>query len=765
MSLLEDVFSLTKKEQIALLEELEKKASAPSPIALPQEVIETFELPDEIDIEDELAKIKEIVLAEIQSVTINAPKGDKGDKGDKGAVGPQGPKGADGVAGKDGKQGVDGKDGIDGISVTDARVDFDGSLVITLSNGQEINAGDVIPNDKKDLIIQSLKNSTLSLTELGIEDFLSSPTPIGDVTPNTGKFTSVTTPSVTATTNNLTLSAISTGAVNLATAGGTQFQIANTASTTNYLATTGSNGGTPALYSAGASTNIGTNIVSKGTGSVAFYTNGGVVQQVVSHTASAVNYVQVTGAATGGSPTITTQGSDTDVRLTFKSKGNAAITFQNSSNNTLFDIPNVFPAVNYFQPNASVTTQATVLKSLGTDTNISMAFQPKGTGAIDLAAGSKGVNISNGGTVTAITRTATGSNYTSFPSVAITAPTTAGGVQAVITVAQMFANTATIQAGGTGYTVGNTVTIVGGTPATGAATYTISAVSGGVVTAVTPLNFGAYTVLPTNPVSVTGGSGTGLTLNVTYGVQNFTISNAGSGYIEQPTVTFSGGGGSGAAAYATVGTTTVVRSLGATMQFNTPGGTQFAVSDSASTSAAYWQAVGGNATADLRTAGAGVIAGAISTQTAVPILFRTAFLEQFRVAHTASAVNYVQVTGGVTGGQPVISAQGSDTDINMNFASKNAGALIFNTNGRENFRVANGGTSVVNNLQVAGSGTGFGPVLQARGTDTNIDLSLTPKGTGLVRFGTYTASMAVTIQGYIEIKDSGGTIRRLAVVT
>ena len=77
MSLLEDVFSLTKEEQIALLDELEKKASVPSPIALPQEVIETFELPDEIDIEEELAKIKEIVLAEIQSVTINAPKGDK----------------------------------------------------------------------------------------------------------------------------------------------------------------------------------------------------------------------------------------------------------------------------------------------------------------------------------------------------------------------------------------------------------------------------------------------------------------------------------------------------------------------------------------------------------------------------------------------------------------------------------------------------------------------------------------------------------------
>jgi hypothetical protein len=54
--------------------------------------------------------------------------------------------------------------------------------------------------------------------------------------------------------------------------------------------------------------------------------------------------------------------------------------------------------------------------------------------------------------------------------------------------------------------------------------------------------------------------------------------------------------------------------------------------------------------------------------------------------------------------------------------------------------------------------------MSATGSDTNIDLALTPKGTGNVRFGTYTASMALTVQGYIEIKDSGGTVRKLAVI-
>jgi hypothetical protein len=74
----------------------------------------------------------------------------------QGVSGPQGEKGRDGRDGKDGYKGQDGKDGVDGqdgkdgeagISVTDAKVDFDGSLVITLSDGREIDAGTVISSD------------------------------------------------------------------------------------------------------------------------------------------------------------------------------------------------------------------------------------------------------------------------------------------------------------------------------------------------------------------------------------------------------------------------------------------------------------------------------------------------------------------------------------------------------------------------------------------------------------------------------------------
>jgi hypothetical protein len=79
---------------------------------------------------------------------------------------------------------------------------------------------------------------------------------------------------------------------------------------------------------------------------------------------------------------------------------------------------------------------------------------------------------------------------------------------------------------------------------------------------------------------------------------------------------------------------------------------------------------------------------------------------QFNVLHTASAVDYVQVTGATTASKVVaISAQGSDTDVT---------------------------------------------------------LSLSPKGAGTIRFGTYTASV-LTPTGYITITDSGGTSRRLLV--
>jgi hypothetical protein len=165
------------------------------------------------------------------------------------------------------------------------------------------------------------------------------------------------------------------------------------------------------------------------------FSPGGIEQARVSRTASAVNYVNLTGSATGNRPVISAQGSDNPISLDINAKGSAGTVrignalstafgiFQGVSGQTVVNYPTFIAG----QTGFAIQTQAT-----GTDTNISMALQPKGTGAIDLAAGSSGVNISNGGTVTAVTRSAAGSGYTSTPTLAISAPTTAGGVQATL---------------------------------------------------------------------------------------------------------------------------------------------------------------------------------------------------------------------------------------------------------------------------------------------------------------------------------------------
>ena len=459
-------------------------------------------------------------------------------------------------------------------------------------------------------------------------------------------FTSVTTPSVTATTTDLTLSAISTGAVKFTTLGGLQVQINDATTTSQYTLLARGSGNTQKITAFGTA-----NLALQSTG-------GGII----------------------------------DLRT-------------GDETNTQLKIAHTTSAVNYHNITGSATTKTPIYSVAGSDGNISMAFQPKGTGAIDLAAGSGGVNISNGGTVTAITRTALGTGYTTPPTWSASAPTTAGGVTATGTTTLALQGVPTITSGGTGYTVGDTLTLVGGTFGS-AAQLTVSTVSSGVITGVTLLQGGnAYTAVPTNPISVTGGTGSSATFTTTaWGVQPVvTIGNAGSGYVEQPTITFSGGGGSGATAYATVGSTTIVRGLGAITSFYTPAGEAFRVNQSTTFGTGYWQASGAGNTPGLFASGGNGIVGTIG---AGVLQFTPNNVEQLRVSNTTSAVDYVQITGSTTANKAVtISAQGSDTDI---------------------------------------------------------DLTLTPKGTGRVRFGTYTGTI-LTPTGYIEVKDSGGTLRRLLV--
>jgi hypothetical protein len=110
--------------------------------------------------------------------------GKDGRPGRDGATGPAGQRGADGLNGRDGR------DGVDGVSVTDAHIDFDGSLIIHLSSGRTINVGEVVAPDLAEKIKVITNGGGTSQTVL--DTLASLQTQIDDLIPsqtgNAGKF-------------------------------------------------------------------------------------------------------------------------------------------------------------------------------------------------------------------------------------------------------------------------------------------------------------------------------------------------------------------------------------------------------------------------------------------------------------------------------------------------------------------------------------------------------------------------------------------------
>ena len=92
---------------------------------------------------DEVGNVIEKRVATIK----DGKDGKDGRDGRNGKDGRDGKQGVQGVKGEDGRDGRDGVDGIDGVSVTSARIDFDGSLIISLSSGIELNVGEVVAPD------------------------------------------------------------------------------------------------------------------------------------------------------------------------------------------------------------------------------------------------------------------------------------------------------------------------------------------------------------------------------------------------------------------------------------------------------------------------------------------------------------------------------------------------------------------------------------------------------------------------------------------
>ncbi|CAB3784332.1 hypothetical protein [Pararobbsia alpina] len=148
--------------------------------------------------------------------------------------------------------------------------------------------------------------------------------------------------------------------------------------------------------------------------------------------------------------------------------------------------------------------------------------------------------------------TTPGTGYTSVPSVAVSAPQTAGGTQAVMqaTLKVLSANvTGGGATGGTGYVTGDTLTLANGVVLTATA-------SAGVITALSVTNAGSLGggSAPTagNVPIQTSGVGAGAIINLVWGLGAPAVIQPGAGYTSA-TATLSGGGAGTGGAY-TLGT-------------------------------------------------------------------------------------------------------------------------------------------------------------------------------------------------------------------
>ncbi|RVD30184.1 hypothetical protein [Mesorhizobium sp. M4B.F.Ca.ET.017.02.2.1] len=104
----------------------------------------------------------------------------------------------------------------------------------------------------------------------------------------------------------------------------------------------------------------------------------------------------------------------------------------------------------------------------------------------------------------------------------------------------------------------------------------------------------------------------------------------------------------------------------------------------------------------------------------------------FRAAGVASAVNFLEASGAIAGGTPLLWARGADADIGMAWATKGAGAHSFYTNGSNfNKQVEIGHVATPTSyISLKGAAAAGHPVIQAAGTEVNPSMIVQGKGTG-----------------------------------
>lgn len=124
---------------------------------------------------------------------------------------------------------------------------------------------------------------------------------------------------------------------------------------------------------------------------------------------------------------------------------------------------------------------------------------------------------------------------------------------------------------------------------------------------------------------------------------------------------------------------------------------------------------------------------------------------QFKVRSVGTAVNYATVYGAVANGRPTIEAQGSDADIGLALNGKGVSDVMLATGGRAIFK-AEGVANAVNYISTNSSASGTSPRFTATGSDANVNMLLSFKGSG----GLY-------VDGYMNLRGANGSTERRVV--
>ncbi|MCX8520337.1 MAG: hypothetical protein ORN28_02230, partial [Rhodoferax sp.] len=160
----------------------------------------------------------------------------------------------------------------------------------------------------------------------------------------------------------------------------TNSAVIGTGSANNITLTPSATTVAPAISATGSDTNIDLSLSGKGTGSVttvAGFKSGGTA--IIGN--SSVNNVTIAGAATGIAPTISATGANTNIDLALSGKGTGNVTAATNfrvAGNTIIGTT----SSNNITLTGAALSVSPVISATGNDTNIGLSFTTKGTGNV-----------------------------------------------------------------------------------------------------------------------------------------------------------------------------------------------------------------------------------------------------------------------------------------------------------------------------------------------------------------------------------------------